>query len=138
MRQFHIIVLAGLLLTACADFERGEKPEPDVPEPQPDVVADVGGDLGGPDVSQDVPEEDVAPTISFAETIAPIIDSECGACHSFGYDDALDLIDADDPAASDLLQKGAGETSHGGGAIFEVDGEDWNAIVEWIEAGAAE
>jgi len=49
---------------------------------------------------------------------------------------AKSRVDLQEPAASLLLQKATMSIPHGGGPRFEKSSDDFNAILEWISAGA--
>jgi hypothetical protein len=133
-------VLVVLLLAGCADFERGD------PSPAPPPTEDAGaGDVLG--------ATDGGATVSFARDVHPILVDRCGRCHSsngqasdttfvLGNDPARDLgpvrrlVDADNPAGSRLLIKGAG-TGHSGGAILAASSAEYATILKWISQGSA-
>lgn len=48
----------------------------------------------------------------------------------------FDLVDADDPDASYLLEKATLQTEHGGGKRFDVGSWQYRVFREWIAAGA--
>lgn len=80
-----------------------------------------------------------------------ILNKNCIGCHKTGgpagatgyvltgdpvadYDIIVRFIDTEKPAESELLKKGSGETSHGGGKTLST--EDYETIKKWIENGA--
>jgi hypothetical protein len=129
-----------LLVAGCADFERGDPS----PEPPPGQDAGAGDALGSTDGGA---------TVSFAREVHPILVDRCGRCHSsggeasdsalvLGSDPARDLdqvrklVNAENPAASRLLVKGAG-TGHGGGAIVAAGSAEYRMILQWVSQGSA-
>lgn len=139
---------AGLALAACGDFERG-KPIP--------VAA-------GP--SDEAPDDNTTPTdgnpvtgptgpgggegLSFAADVHPLLIDKCSQCHGANNSTAykltgeaeadlatvLTFVNTGAPADSTLLKKGSGQTSHGGGAVIEVDSAEFETIVQWLTEGA--
>ncbi len=124
-----------LLLLACGDFERGA-PSPaggtddDIPTPVTD------GTNGDPDAV-------------FGD-IHPVLIDRCAGCHGASsatayrltgdadadYAVVAGLVDLAAPTESTLLRKGAGESPHGGGAVWTAGDDDYQAVLAWIEAGA--
>lgn len=141
----------GLLVTACGDFERG-KPIP-VAAAGPD---DQGpGDDGGPDdggnpVTEPTGGGDGAAALSFAADVHSIFISNCNTCHGptnstafklTGEAEAdlatvLTLANTGNPADSAILKKPTAQVSHGGGAVFEVDSDEYTTILQWLTDGA--
>lgn len=101
-------------------------------------------------VQDDCPDADPEPpaaTVSFAEAVQPIL-QRCVGCHAGGaggwtydggpqaYAQTVARIDPDDAAGSSLLRKGSNQSSHGGGALFTEDSEEYAAVLAWIASGA--
>lgn len=86
---------------------------------------------------------------SFAQDVLPAL-SSCISCHGSGtgnwvydggadaYNQVLEQVDSESPAASGVLVKGSGGDSHGGGSHFSVGSANYNAILAWIEDGAGD
>lgn len=128
------IIFAGVfvvLFTACGDFGRGGfEPEPGDGAPG-DVTEPTNGGAG------------------FAPVHA-ILQARCGQCHGSGsatafrltgdadqdHGIAAGLVETANPAESRLLAKGAGETAHGGGAVLDAGGTEYQTILNWITEGA--
>lgn len=138
MSSRRLALLLLLLISGCADLERGE-PSP----PAPDAGATTDGA---------VTATDGGATVSFARDVYPILVDRCARCHSssgeasdtsfiLGNDPARDLasvrklVDPDDPAGSRLLVKAAG-TGHGGGAILAPSSAEYQTILQWISQGS--
>src|SRR5262245_15040160 len=118
-----------LTLVACADLERGPRPETPDAGPITDASA---GDGGGP---------------AFAEVRALVV-RDCAGCHAagreaggtsflLGTDPAADyravraLVDPANPAGSRLLGKAAGQ-GHGGGAVWQPGSPEQTKVLAWI------
>lgn len=129
--RFEAALLLGLLLAACADFKRGEYWELD------DAPADEGGVEG---------------EYGYSAHVHPLLDTGCERCHAPGksashtgflitadieasHASTLEFVDLDDPAASRLLSKTAGQ-AHGGGVIYDDRSPEYALILAWIEQGA--
>jgi mono/diheme cytochrome c family protein len=127
-------VLALLVLSACADLERGPAP------PLPEAGAEAGAATDGG-------------ATSFA-TVRPLLEQGCQRCHAPGqmagntsllftgdaaaeYAAVHALIDLTSPARSRLLVKATGQ-GHGGGAIFRAGSPEYAAVLAWIQSGAAQ
>jgi len=104
-----------------------------------------------PVVSEPTPEEPIVeePTTPsqdsetnfhwFETTIYPIVSNNCIGCHSFAEktsdqmrEKLLSYISKDDPEKSRILQKLSGTTSHGGGALFPKETEEYEKFKNWI------
>lgn len=120
---------------ACADFERGPRWDDD--------------DSGASDAGTGDPSDG----LSYADGIDALLVSGCERCHAPGasaggtgfvlttdvdanYLQALDFVNLEDPGASRLLSKAAGQ-GHGGGTIYDSRSNEYDSILEWIEGGAA-
>lgn len=127
------LVLVVALASACGGFRRGAYWE-EASGTDTDSAADTDAD---------------APT--FADDVHPLLIDGCAPCHAPGasagdtglvlagdldadLESALDFIDAEEPAASRLLTKGAGQ-GHAGGTIFASTGPEAQVILAWIAAG---
>lgn len=95
----------------------------------------------------------VAPT--WAEDAHPVLIARCQVCHQNGgpggssalvltgdaaadYLKVVPQVDPDNPDESALLVKASGRTSHGGQTVLAVDSADYQTLLDWIAAGAAE
>src|SRR6185295_6757402 len=109
-----------------------------------------------------VEQSNIDPPISFRRDVMPVfMKSGCntGSCHGaargkdgfrlslFGFDPEGDhfrltremsgrRINTALPADSTVLEKATGAVQHTGGKRFEPDGELYQTIARWIEAGA--
>ena len=117
----------------------------------PDAGGDTGlGDAGDADAS-DASGDAGGP--AFADEAHAILIAHCMACHVAGgvasgtdyvlVDDAeldraavLDLIDRAKPDASPLLVKARGDGNHGGGVVLTSTSTEYEALRDWIAAGA--
>ena len=87
-------------------------------------------------------------TVSFANNVMPILQTNCISCHAttsnrtfkvgdtaFTYNNIItnNLIDAISPDLSTLLIKGEGEDGHGGGV--QLSCTESSIVREWIEEG---
>ncbi|PKN55466.1 MAG: hypothetical protein CVU56_20990 [Deltaproteobacteria bacterium HGW-Deltaproteobacteria-14] len=103
-----------------------------------DVIA---GDTGGGCVPGDYTTE-----------IYPLLQLSCDSCHASSgsagstglvftgsaaddYAEITGLVETGNPASSVLVTKGTGK-AHGGGAVFSPGGEEEQALICWISAGA--
>jgi len=126
----------ALLVTGCADLERGPRPlEPDA----------------GPDAAPS--EAGVGDAGSAFAAIYPLLDSGCKHCHMTGgmagdtrflltgdatadYAVVRALVDPANPAGSRLLAKASGQ-GHQGGTIYRTSSTEYAALLAWIQSGAA-
>jgi len=128
--------LAGSVLGACADFERGPL-SPD--SGTPGGGGGDGGSSGGGGVS-------------FASAVHPLLVSGCQSCHQGGgaagntafvmtgdatadFTEASSLIDTSTPSLSRLTRKAAG-LGHGGGAIYAEGTPEHQTLLNWVSGGA--
>jgi hypothetical protein len=129
--ELYTVILSVALLSACADFKRGEYWELD------DAVADEGGAEG---------------EYGYARDIHSLLDAGCERCHAPGksadntdfliisgdleasYASTLEFVDLGSPADSRLLSKTAGK-GHGGGVIFDDRSPEYALLLAWIEQG---
>jgi hypothetical protein len=89
---------------------------------------------------------------SFGVDILPVLRAGCERCHTAAgaasttsflldvdddtaYATTLDFVDLDNPPASRLLAKTAGQ-GHTGGVIYDDRSAEYDAILRWIEHGA--
>lgn len=84
-------------------------------------------------------------TVSFSETVAPLLTRHCGGCHVAGRRGEFQFTSYDTLLASGMIQRGSGADSRlvevirtgdmprGGG---KVPTEDLTALVTWIDEGA--
>ena len=128
--RFKLVAIV-LLVSACADFERGAYWEPDA-----------AAEGTGVDGEQ-----------SYAADIHPVLDAGCERCHAAGnsagntdylivsddphasYASAVEFVDLDEPADSRLLAKMAG-SGHAGGVLFDDRSPEYDLTLAWIEQGA--
>lgn len=127
------LLLAALLLSGCADLERGPAA----------VVPDAGttDDATAPD----------GEALSFATSVLPLFDA-CVRCHATGQEagdtqllftgsvdadlaSVLRFVDTDAPAGSRLLAKLSG-LGHQGGAIYAAGSPEYQTVLQWIQQGA--
>jgi len=85
--------------------------------------------------------------VSFSFAVMPILET-CVSCHAGGtggwkydggpdaYNQAIQVVDIDDPESSLMLIKGSGGANHGGGQLFSVNSDEYDTILAWIEDGA--
>jgi hypothetical protein len=141
------LALAGF--SACALPGRGDAPEPEVDTTQ-EVISDLSGD-DSIDLSE-VGEVDAAkPPTPFAGAVHDYLVANCTAagCHGSGaggyaitgdveadYAAALREVTPGDAAASKLVKKASGVTSHTGGPILSEGTAEYDLIVAWINDGA--
>ena len=133
LRVGALLALASTL--ACADFSRGDYWDLD------GGAEDSAGDAGGEDGEY-----------GYIADVHPLLDAGCERCHGPGnsasntsylvsddiaasYASALDFVDLDNPGASRLLSKTAGQ-GHGGGTIFDDRSAEYDLILAWIDQGA--
>lgn len=140
---------AGLGLAACGDFERGE-PIPVAAAPTDESPGDNTSPTGGKPVTDPTSPGGDEGGLSFAADVHPLLVDKCAQCHgansSTGYkltgeaaadmENVLALSNTGAPAESALLKKGTAQTSHGGGAVIEVDSPEYEAFVQWLTDGA--
>jgi hypothetical protein len=134
-----VLLVATALAQACADLGRGDPLADGAAEP-----SDAGSGDGG---------DDAGAVRSFVRDVHRLLLDGCARCHSpdgQASDSALVLVDdpvmdhaatikfvnAENPAGSRLLVKGAG-MGHGGGSIFAVGTPEHRTILEWISQGSA-
>jgi len=86
-------------------------------------------------------------TVSFNNDILPILNASCAGCHGgaggFHLSTATDkwlevtkFVDTANPANSKLLLKATNTISHGGGQVIAPNSQNYNTILQWIQAGA--
>ncbi len=129
-----VLAVSSACASGCADFRRG----PYWDQTDTDATEDTDGATGSG-----------APT--FALDVYPLFEVGCEHCHapeeSAGgtgflvlpdidatFDITLDFVDPNDPPASQLLMKTAGQ-AHGGGIIYESKSDEFDTILRWIEEG---
>jgi hypothetical protein len=134
-------LLLLLALGACADLERG---------PRPEAPADGGAGDGGAGDGEAADGSGAA--VSFARDVHPLLVDGCRRCHGPGGsaastayvmtgDAAQDharsvaFVNGTDPGASRLLGKTAG-VGHAGGTIFAPGTPEHQTISRWISSGA--
>jgi hypothetical protein len=144
-RPRAVLLAASLtILGACAGFRRGETWQDDT-----DGAADTAGtgmdETGGATTGDGV-------AMSFVDDVYPRLVDGCQQCHSEQgsasttsylvtddvdetFEATVEIVDLDAPADSRLLRKARGD-GHGGGAVFDAQSEDYQAILTWIEQGA--
>lgn len=103
----------------------------------------------GPEVlvDDDTAIPPAAGEVSFSDDVAPLL-SSCISCHRGGtggwtytggdnaYAETIAIVDIQDAENSQVLVKGAGGQSHGGGTLFGQNSSQYQTILLWIEAGA--
>lgn len=120
------VLLLGVAVISCGPLERGEEGE-----------ITTGGGVGR--------------EVSYSQDVYPILQKKCSGCHGTGgvasstrykltgdasadYGTIKALVNTDNPDDSELLEKGSGRESHGGGK--QLDDNEYAIIKSWIEQGA--
>ena len=121
-RSFLTLAAAALASAGCADFQRGSAPRD-----------------GGADDAQ---------VVAFEKLVYPVLERDCGECHSASGqasttnfvltgNASLDramviaLVTPGSPSKSRLLVQ-ATSNSHGGGQLFATDSSEYQTIADWI------
>ncbi len=134
--------------SGCAIPGRGEPIEQENDTSTPDIVTDIeAGDL---DIDLGEVDE-VEPPVPFAGAVHDLLVSSCTStgCHASGaggyalsgdvdadYEATLKVVVPFDAAASKLIKKTSGVTSHTGGPLLSEGTAEYDLIVEWIDDGA--
>lgn len=151
-----VLLVGSLAASACADFERGERPPQ---EPDATVVADSGpGDVGGgdetgdlgfdgvadvpadaaPDSAGELPPDVVVGEYSFASDIHGLLVKRCGDCHTSGAPRAFFLTSdpsTDYPGVLKLVKKATPASSK---LLLKGTAEDQHGGGAVLSAGTAD
>ncbi|MEM6274652.1 MAG: hypothetical protein AAF735_05365 [Myxococcota bacterium] len=135
-----------IVVSSCADFDRGDALPTSADSPDDDDDANGGDDDGGDDGG------DGTTPLSYAADIHAMLVSDCADCHSSAgqasgtellfednpdvdYTEVLVFVDESNPDDSRLLTKASGQ-GHGGGANYPDTSSEYQLTLEWIEGGA--